>query len=383
VAASRESLDGTEMASAVDLLDSAGRVARRVAFLPRAGGLEASASHAGVFVQDSWTATPWLTLDAGVRDDQSSGTKPAIAPRLAWIAKLPLGDTTLGGSVGRFSDKLPLEVYGFATEQPRLVETLDAAGGVASAILYSNRTAGRLDIPTATRWEVELAHRFSGGWQGRLKYQERHGRHELTVEPVLGSPGSGTLLLDSAGRSDARSLELTAAYRAPGAGHELYLSYVRSATSGSVNTLSAIDGAFGTPYVQPDQIAPLTADVPHRFVGWGLARLPSRITVAPFFEVRSGFPYSPVDDTWNYAGAANSARLPWFASLDLYVNKVFSISPRLPDARIGIKLYNILSVHTERDVQRDVARPDYGQTFDTIPRDFTLVFELLWGKGTK
>lgn len=383
VTAARESLDGTDTASAVDLLDSAGLVARRVAFLQPVGGLRAAASHAGVFVQDSWTASSWLTLDAGVRVDRSSGASPAVAPRLAWTAKLPIGDTTLGGSVGRFSDKLPLEVYGFAMEQPRLVQTWDAAGAVASSVLYSNRTAERLDIPTATRWEVELAHRFNGGWQGRVKYQERHGRHELTVEPILGSPGSGTLLLDSAGRSDARSLELTAAYRAPGRGHEVYLSYVRSATSGSVNTLSAIDGAFRTPYVQPDQIAPLPADVPHRFLAWGLARLPSRVTVAPFLEMRNGFPYSPVDDTWNYAGAANSARLPWFASLDLYVNKVFTISPRLPDVRIGVKLYNILSVHTERDVQRDVARPDFGQTFDKIPRDFTLVFELLWGKAGK
>jgi hypothetical protein len=62
------------------------------------------------------------------------------------------------------------------------------------------------------------------------------------------------------------------------------------------------------------------------------------------------------------------------------VNKVFSLSPRLPDARIGLKLYNIAAVHTERDVQRDVARPDFGRTYNPIPRDFTLVFELLWGQ---
>ena len=56
------------------------------------------------------------------------------------------------------------------------------------------------------------------------------------------------------------------------------------------------------------------------------------------------------------------------------------MSPRLPDARIGLKLYNVAAVHTERDVQRDLARADFGQTYNPIPRDFTLVFELLWGK---
>jgi hypothetical protein len=83
---------------------------------------------------------------------------------------------------------------------------------------------------------------------------------------------------------------------------------------------------------------------------------------------------------WRYAAPANSARLPWFGALDLYVNKVFTISSRLPDARLGVKLYNVASIHTDRDVQRDLARPDFGRTYNPIPRDFTVVFELLWGR---
>jgi hypothetical protein len=30
-------------------------------------------------------------------------------------------------------------------------------------------------------------------------------------------------------------------------------------------------------------------------------------------------------------------------------------------------------------VQRDIDRPDFGTTYNPIPRDFTMVFELLWG----
>jgi len=95
---------------------------------------------------------------------------------------------------------------------------------------------------------------------------------------------------------------------------------------------------------------------------------------------RHGFPFSIVDENWRYAAPANSARLPWFGALDLYVNKVFTISSRLPDARLGVKLYNVASIHTDRDVQRDLARPDFGRTYNPIPRDFTVVFELLWGR---
>ena len=51
---------------------------------------------------------------------------------------------------------------------------------------------------------------------------------------------------------------------------------------------------------------------------------------------------------------------------------------RLPDARIGFKIYH-LAGNISRDVQRDVARPDFGTTYNSLPRDFSFVFELLWG----
>ena len=47
---------------------------------------------------------------------------------------------------------------------------------------------------------------------------------------------------------------------------------------------------------------------------------------------------------------------------------------------MGLKLYNIASAHTEREIQRDIAREDFGTTYDPIPRDFSMVFEFLWGR---
>jgi hypothetical protein len=96
--------------------------------------------------------------------------------------------------------------------------------------------------------------------------------------------------------------------------------------------------------------------------------------------VRDGFPYTAVDELWNNVGTVNGHRLPRFASLDLYVNKVVSLPHHLPDARIGIKLYSLASTNSQRDVQRDIARADFGTTYNAIPRDFTAVLELLWGK---
>ncbi len=376
----RESEEGSEAAGIVDLLDSTGHLARRITFLPLAAPLSAVKQQAGGFAQDRWTATPSITIDAGVRYDWSSSARTAVSPRVAWTIKLPGRGTTLGGSAGLFDDKIPLEAYGFDRGQPRLMQTWDPSGALTSSVLFTNVRIGTWATPVASRWDLELDHSFDSAWQVRLKYQERHGRHELVVDPRVESADTGLLVLGDGGVSSARSLEVTAAYRAPGRGRELYLSYVSSATRGSTDTLDAVQGALREPYVQPDEVAPLRADVPHRFLAWGVFRLPAGFSVAPFLEVRSGFPYTPVDETWTYAAQVDSARLPWFGALDLYVNREFSLSPRLPKARVGVKFYNIASVQTERDVQRDVARPDYGKTYNPIPRDFTLVFELLWGK---
>ena len=380
LSAATESIDGSEAAGAVDLLNSGGQLVRRVSFMPLAGPVSAGARQVGAFAQDRWTVRSWFTLDAGVRYDWSSSARAALSPRVAWTIKLPDGASTIGGSVGLYADKIPLSAYAFTGGQPRLVQTWDAAGALTSSVLFANVRTGSLSTPTATRWDLQFDRRLNQAWQVRVKYQERHGRHELVVDSVVTSPESGSLVLGDAGESSARSLETTAAYRGPGRGNELYLSYVRSRALGSSNTLSVVDDAFRDPYVQAGQIAPLPADVPHRFLAWGVFRLPGRVSVAPFLEVRSGFSFTPIDELWAYAAPVNSARLPWFGALDVYVNKEMVISPRLPEVRFGLKLYNVASIHTERDVQRDRARPDYGQTYNPIPRDFTFVFELLWGK---
>ena len=49
-------------------------------------------------------------------------------------------------------------------------------------------------------------------------------------------------------------------------------------------------------------------------------------------------------------------------------------------ARIGLKMYNVLGAEDARDIQRDIFRPDYGATYNPIPRDFRSIFELLWGE---
>jgi hypothetical protein len=222
----------------------------------------------------------------------------------------------------------------------------------------------------AERWNVEWDQRFGTRFLVRSRYEERRGHDELVVDSNV---------LTSSGSSRARSLETTAGYRTARRG-DFYVSYVRAATRGDLNSLDVVEGIFREPFIQPNEVGPLPADVPNRVLTWGLFHLPGELTVAPFVDVRNGFPYRAINDDWLYVGSPDAFRMPWFGSLDLSINKIVDLPGRLPAARVGAKFYNLASTHTGREVQRDIASPDFGAIYNPIPRDFAFVFELLWGR---
>lgn len=374
--AGRATIDGADESGEVDLIRSDGTLSRAITFAP-ATAIGASTNEVGTFVDDTWTAAPWLTVDAGVRYDRTSAAAAATAtPRIAWTIKPASGGASVSGSAGLFADKLVLDALAFPSFPSRTEQTFDASG-VASGvpITLANVVRGPLRTPRAARWDIAFDDRFDSGWLARAKYQERYGRDELVLNPEA----DAAIALSSTGSSMARSMETTVGYRAPKARHEIYVSYVRASTRGDLNSVDALQGIFKEPFVQPNATGPLPMDVPNRVLAWGLLRLPGRVTVAPFVDVRNGFPYSAVDENWLYVGERDGQRLPWFGSLDLYVNKIVGLPGHLPDARVGLKLYNLASTHSARDVQRDIDRADFGTTYNPIPRDFTMVFELLWG----
>ncbi len=375
----RADLSGSDVASPVEMLRSDGTPAQLITFLPSLP-LAASVNELGAFVQDTWTPAAFLTFDAGIRYDATSGLGHTVSPRSAWTVKLPDGRSTIGGSVGFYGDKLPLEAMVFPALQARTVQAFDATGTVLGPPrLFVNEIAGPLTMPVAFRWDLEYDRHLSGSWLARIKYQERRGSHEPVVDPIVLSDTSGLLALQSTGISRSRSVETTVAWRGARSGDEVYLSYVHSQSTGNLNSFDVIEGVMKEPFVQEDAVGPLAADVPNRLLAWGVLHLPFDITFAPFVEIRSGFPYSAIEDDWIRVGLPNGYRFPWFGSLDVYVNKVIRVSNRLPAARIGLKVYSLASVHSERDVQRDIARPDFGTTYNAIPRDYAGVFEILWG----
>lgn len=369
----RNSLDNDDEAAPATLLRSDSTPSRTISF-QRSPSIHLTSVDAGAFAQDSWTPQPWLTIEPGIRWDHASGIADAVlSPRIAWTIKPNVG-TTVAGSVGRFADKVPLLALAFPWLPARSIQRYDHTGAAIGAPEpVANVVGAPLVTPTARRWNLEVDQHFRT-FLFRTRYEERHGRDEFVVDAV-----AGAAVLTSSGSSRERSLEITTGYQNR-AGGNFYVSYVRASARGNVNSLDTIEGIFRTPFVQPDQSGPLPADVPTRVLAWGVLHLIAGLNVAPYLELRSGFAYQAVDDDWLHIGAPGAFRLPWYGTLDLSVNKIVDLPSRLPRARVGMKFYDLVSIHTERDVQQDIALPTFGTAYNPIPRDFAVVFEFLWGK---
>jgi hypothetical protein len=89
-------------------------------------------------------------------------------------------------------------------------------------------------------------------------------------------------------------------------------------------------------------------------------------------ELRSGFPWSAVDEFHDFVGPRSRAgRLTAIRTLD------FSIARPLRVAgyrfRGGVRIYNVFGTAAERDIQNNIGSGEYGKAFNAIERSIGLV----------
>ena len=98
------------------------------------------------------------------------------------------------------------------------------------------------------------------------------------------------------------------------------VDYTRSrATSNEV-----LDPSISALILTAQQSGPLSWDAPNRLISRGWTPLPVwQLLFSYFFEYRTGFPFSAVNDEQQLVGAANSLRYPNYLSLNLGLEKSF------------------------------------------------------------
>ena len=208
---------------------------------------------------------------------------------------------------------------------------------------------------------VELDRELAKNFFVRVSAQQR----KTEFEPILDVTSSSIALLTD-GNSRYREGEVTARYQFHGQ-DQIVGSYTRSSSVGDLNDFNSYYGAIQNPIIRPNQRGPLPWDAPNRWLFWSNISLPKEITVFPLIDVRTGFPYSLIDEDRNFVGARNQAgRYPTFVSLDTQVTKRFLF--RGHRTTVGVKLFNITNHDNPRDFQNNLAASDFGGFYNNVGR---------------
>src|SRR5690606_7940969 len=217
----------------------------------------------------------------------------------AALAVLPEGRAILRGGIGRFRQRTPLNVGAFSSFAPRTITRFDAAGDpLGPPVTMVNVRAPDLRTPEAVAGNVEWNQRFGRRVLFKANFLRRTGSHEYVLHP---DTARGELRLSSDGRSRYRELELTMRYLG-GERRDVTVSYVHSHGTADLNDYDRYCGNLRDPILRANEHDLVGTDVPHRLIVRGTIGLPGQWDLAPVIEVRSGFPWSAVDEFQDFVG---------------------------------------------------------------------------------
>jgi len=227
----------------------------------------------------------------------------------------------------------------------------------------TDTVASALHTPRSVNASVEVDRELIKNLFVRVVYEERH----TSFEPIV-SVAPHALVLRTDGASRYREGQVTARYQFHVA-DQVVASYTRSSASGDLNEYNAYFGNIQNPVIQPNERGPLPWDAPHRWLLWASVSLPKDFAVFPVLDVRSGFPYSVVDEDLEAVGPRNQAgRYPTFISLDTQVTKRLRLFGH--KATVGLKIFNITDHFNPRDFQSNLAAADFEHFYNSVGRTF-------------
>jgi outer membrane receptor protein involved in Fe transport len=376
---SHTSFSGTDVSKPVTIVRANGT---RYQLIDLAGGpqLAQTQNEYSVFLQDKWELNSRMTFDAGLRFDRDQlGAQNNFAPRLGLVFLPAKSDrTVVRGGVGLFFDKIPLNVGAFAQYPSQRVTTFAADGItiVDGPRLFRNSSPERLRNPYSVAWNLQADHQFTARLMLRLGYEERHSRRDFILEP-LGSVNE--LRLQNDGHSLYREFQAVARFRFQ-EGRNIFLSYVRSQARGDLNDYNTYFGNLRNPVIRPNEYGRQPFDAPNRLLFWGDFALPHRIVITPVLDWHNGFPYSAVNEQQDFIGERNSAgRFPHLFTLDVLVMKGVAIKfkGKKYHGRAGITVFNITNHFNPRDVQNNIASPQFGGFYNSPGINARLKFEFV------
>jgi hypothetical protein len=332
-----------------------------------------------IFAQDSWQIHPRFTFDLGLRVDHDNLSSEAanIAPRIGFVfAPTSDGRTAIRGGFGIFFDKIPINVAIF-NQFPAQSITTYAPNGITpleTPTTYTHLAPNSLHVPYSLGWTLQFDRELRSNLLVRLGYEHREVHRDFYVTPQQSPDDTAQLNLLNSGHQSYRELLAMMRWQV-NERSTIFASYTFSRASGDLNDYNQFFGNYPTPLIRPNQQGPLNSDAPHRGLFWNIIGLPYKFDFVPILDVYTGFPYSRLDQDWNYIGAQNRAgRLPTFLALDtkLQYPVDFTFRGHRIQFLAGLTVYNVLNHFNPRDVQQNYASPNYGNFYNSIGRLFRI-----------
>jgi hypothetical protein len=366
----RSGFDGADNSTQVDVVRLDGSLAERSVYAPGQSNRDVSGTEFAVFVQDRWRVGDRLSFELGFRSDRDDIVERVnYSPRAGMsVSVLPEGRGILRGGFGKFAERTPLTVGAFGQYEAPTVTRFAPNGEMLAGPVTLNPVIGELRTPESIVQTVAWDQRFERRFFLKAAYLHRNGSHSYIVNP---DRGAGSLTLSSIGESKYWEFETTGRYLAS-ENRDLSVSYVRSHSTIDLNDFDQFYGNFRNPIVRANEHSLSPTDVPNRLIVRGTIGLPGKWVWTPLFEWRTGFPWSAVDEFQDFVGERNRAgRLPSVKSLDFTLARPWKV---LKYRFVGgIKIYNALDAGNERDVQNNIASPDYGKFYNPIQRSIGFV----------
>jgi hypothetical protein len=364
----RSGYNGFSLSRPLEIRRLDGSLAERTVFGPRTEQ-EVSGVELALFAQDRWHLGPRATLELGFRIDRDSVVEHLnYSPRAgAALSVLPEGRAVVRGGFGKFVQRTPLNVEAFPSFEPYTVSRF-LPNAPPTIFTFRNVIDGDLHTPEASVGNIEWDQRFGRRSLVKLAFLRRHGSHEHILLP---DPTRGEAHLASTGTSAYRELEATTRYLG-GPRRDLTISYVWARGEADLNNYDQFFGNLRNPILRANEYNLIPTDVRHRLLVRGTVGLPGRWDFAPVLELRSGFPWSAVNEFQDFVGTRNRAgRLPVVRTLDFSLARPWRF--RKYRFRAGLKMYNVFGASAERDVQNNVSSPDYGTFYNPIERSIGFV----------
>jgi hypothetical protein len=375
--------DGRNTSNAVRILRADGTRSQELDF-EGSGQLNRNKKEFLVYFEDKWSMNRRLTLEYGVRYDRDDvASENNFAPRLGF-AFLPIldGRTVVRGGIGLFYDNVDLNVATSTQLQERVLSKFASDGTQVIGTPERQRfvlTDTRLRTPRSVNLNLELDREWFKNVFVRVGYQQRQARREFVLNPLESQSQGAILGLDNSGSSRYREFQVETRYKFR-EHDEFVASFVRSRAEGDLNDFNSYYSNFENPIIQANERSRLPWDAPNRFLFWGTFHAPRGITVAPVFDMRTGFPYSIIDENRNFVGPRNAAgRYPTFVSLDLQVSKKVSLPGRFNKYRadLGVKFFNVTNHFNPRDFQNNLASDDFGGFSNGVGRKYGIRMTLV------